>query len=75
MTVSANVSPDNVPPGVLSVLSGSSSCPLRFKAFEFPAKKLTAKFGKQPQSSQSEATDFLCVLCGLSLRPLRFKIF
>lgn len=75
MTVYTNVSSNNVSPYVLSFLSGSSSRPLRLKAVEFPAKKLTTKFAKQSQSSQSEATDFLCVLCGRSLRPPRFKIF
>jgi hypothetical protein len=73
MTVNANVSSNKVLPDVLSVLSGSSSRPLRLKALERPSKKLTAKFAKESQSPQREAN--LSELCGRSLRPLRFKIF
>ncbi len=73
MTVYANVS--SVSPDFLSVLSGSSSRPLQLEAFELPAEKLTSKFAKKSRSSQSEAFDFLCELCGRSPRSLRFKIF
>ncbi len=68
-------------PDILCDLSGFSVRPLRLSDLEqnatmnFKTNLLTANFPKGAPSSRRRSTENLCVLCGRSSSPLRFKIF